>query len=77
MLMGPKGVVELSQGVIRAMRHVHMGPEDLAYYDVVDGDLVHLRIESPAARRCWRIWQSELVRESSWKCIWIRMKAMQ
>ncbi len=28
-LMGPHGVVELQQGVIRAMRHVHMGPEDL------------------------------------------------
>jgi propanediol utilization protein len=46
-LMGPHGVVELKQGVIRAMRHVHMGPEDLEYYGVKDGDLVHLRIESP------------------------------
>lgn len=46
-LVGPKGVVELSQGVIRAMRHVHMGPADLEYYDVKDGDSMHLRIESP------------------------------
>jgi putative phosphotransacetylase len=46
-LMGPHGVVELKQGVIRAMRHVHMGPEDLEYYGVKDGDLIHLRIESP------------------------------
>lgn len=28
-LVGPAGVVELKQGVIRAMRHVHMGPADL------------------------------------------------
>lgn len=46
-LMGPHGVVELKQGVIRAMRHVHMGPEDLEYYGVKDGEMVHLRIESP------------------------------
>ncbi|MEJ7591056.1 MAG: phosphate propanoyltransferase [Planctomycetaceae bacterium] len=46
-LMGPHGVVDLKQGVIRAMRHVHMGPDDLAYYGVANGDLVHLRIESP------------------------------
>ena len=46
-LVGPQGVVELKQGVIRAMRHVHMGPEDLEYYGVKDGDHVHLRIESP------------------------------
>jgi putative phosphotransacetylase len=46
-LVGPQGVVELKQGVIRAMRHVHMGPEDLEYFGVKDGDHVHLRIESP------------------------------
>jgi putative phosphotransacetylase len=46
-LMGPHGVVELKQGVIRAMRHVHMGADDLAYYAVANGDHVHLRIESP------------------------------
>ena len=46
-LMGPHGVVELKQGVIRAMRHVHMGPDDLAYYGVSNGDQIHLRIESP------------------------------
>ncbi len=46
-LVGPKGVVELKQGVIRAMRHVHMGPEDLAFYNVKNGDHIHLRIESP------------------------------
>lgn len=45
-LVGPHGVVELKQGVIRAMRHVHMGPEDLEFYGVKDGDHMHLRIES-------------------------------
>lgn len=46
-LVGPKGVVELQQGVIRAMRHVHMGPADLAHYGVKDKDMINLRIESP------------------------------
>ena len=45
-LVGPAGVVELNSGVIRAMRHVHMGPEDLAHYGVKDGDKMHLRVES-------------------------------
>jgi propanediol utilization protein len=47
LLVGPKGVVELQAGVVRAMRHVHMGPADLEYYGVHDGDLMNLRIESP------------------------------
>ncbi len=47
LLVGPKGSVELKQGVIRAMRHVHMGPEDLEYYKVKNGDRMHLRVESP------------------------------
>lgn len=46
-LVGPHGVVELEQGVIRAMRHVHMGPADLAHYGVADKDIIHLRVESP------------------------------
>ena len=45
-LVGPKGVVELKVGVIRAMRHVHMGPADLEHYGVKNGDALHLRIES-------------------------------
>ena len=45
-LVGPKGTVQLEQGVIRAARHVHMGPSDLAFYGVENGERMHLRIES-------------------------------
>ena len=45
-LVGPHGVVELEQGVIRAARHVHMGPADLKHYDVQNGDKMNLRIHS-------------------------------
>jgi putative phosphotransacetylase len=45
-LVGPVGVVELSEGVIRAERHVHMNLEHAAYYGVKNGDRLSLRIES-------------------------------
>ncbi len=47
LLVGPAGSLELKQGVIRAMRHVHMSPADMAHHGVQDKDLMHLRIESP------------------------------
>ena len=46
LLVGPAGSVELQQGVIRAMRHVHMSPADLAYWGVNSGDAMNLRVES-------------------------------
>jgi putative phosphotransacetylase len=46
-LVGPKGVVELSEGVIRAARHVHMNHRDAELYGVKNGDFMKLRIESP------------------------------
>ncbi|MCA9087023.1 MAG: phosphate propanoyltransferase [Planctomycetaceae bacterium] len=47
LIVGPKGSLELKQGVIRAMRHVHMNPREMAYYGVKSGDEMHLRVESP------------------------------
>jgi len=45
-LVGPKGVVELEQGVIRAARHVHMNHEHAKYFGVKNHDVMNLRIES-------------------------------
>ena len=47
-LVGPAGTVQLSQGVIRAARHVHMNFADADYYSVSNGDLMQLRIVSPS-----------------------------
>jgi len=44
MLMGPAGFFEMEQGVIRALRHVHMSPDDAAFYGVKPGDEMRLRI---------------------------------
>lgn len=47
-VMGPAGMLELKEGVIRAARHVHMGPSDLEFYGVKHGDMMKLRVVSPA-----------------------------
>jgi len=44
MLMGPAGFFEMSEGVIRALRHVHMSPEDASFYNVKAGGQMKLRI---------------------------------
>jgi putative phosphotransacetylase len=44
MLMGPAGFFEMPEGVIRALRHVHMGPADADFYGVKPGDRMKLRI---------------------------------
>ena len=45
-VIGPAGVLEMSEGVIRAERHVHMAGADAAYYGFEDGQYVRLRVES-------------------------------
>lgn len=45
-LVGPAGMIELTRGVIRHERHVHIGPADAAHYGVKDGDRINLRIKS-------------------------------
>jgi propanediol utilization protein len=47
LLVGPKGVLELKQGVIRAERHVHMGPRDAEFYGVKHLDRMNMRVDSP------------------------------
>lgn len=47
-IIGPKGVVELKEGVIRAAVHVHMSPKEAAYFGVKKGDLMKLRVGGPS-----------------------------
>jgi len=48
MLMGPAGYYEMNEGVIRAMRHVHMSPGDADYYGVKNGEALRLRVGGDA-----------------------------
>ncbi len=48
MLMGPAGFFEMEQGVIRAMRHVHMSPADAEFYGVKPGETLKLHIGGPS-----------------------------
>ncbi len=57
-LVGPKGVVELQKGVIRAQRHVHMGPADAKHYGVKDRDRMSLQVRSS----CSTVFEDLLVR---------------
>jgi putative phosphotransacetylase len=43
-LVGPKGQVEISEGVIIADRHIHFSPEDANLFEVKDGDIVAIRV---------------------------------
>jgi len=47
-LIGPAGRVELPSGVIAAVRHIHMHPNDAREFGVADGDRVRVRV--PGAR---------------------------
>ena len=49
MLMGPAGFFEMPQGVIRALRHVHMHPDDAEFYGVKNGQDMQLKIGGPCA----------------------------
>lgn len=48
-LVGPKGAVTLEEGVIAALRHIHMSPADAARFGVQDGDLVQVKTGGPRA----------------------------
>jgi len=47
MLMGPAGFFEMPEGVIRALRHVHMSPDDAVFYGVKAGEEMKLKIGGP------------------------------
>ncbi len=43
-IIGPKGVLTLSEGAIRAARHIHMTPKDAESYGVKDKDRVNVEV---------------------------------
>ncbi|UCF39277.1 MAG: phosphate propanoyltransferase [Acidobacteriota bacterium] len=46
-LVGPKGVLNLPEGGIRAKRHIHINPQDAARLGVTSGQIVSVRAGGP------------------------------
>lgn len=47
-VIGPAGMVQLREGVIRAAIHVHMNPAEARHYGVKQGDVMRLRVGGDA-----------------------------
>lgn len=45
-LVGPAGEVELGQGVIVAKRHIHMTPADAENFNVKNGEIVWVKVDT-------------------------------
>lgn len=46
-IIGPKGEVEIAEGVIVAARHIHMHTKDAEAFDVKDKDIVSIKLDGP------------------------------
>jgi len=44
-IIGPKGEIEIEEGVIIAARHIHMHPDDAKEFGVKDKDRVRVKVE--------------------------------
>ena len=50
-IIGPKGIVELSEGCIIANRHIHMSPSDGEKFGVRDGDYIDVDVNGKRRTR--------------------------
>lgn len=48
-IVGPKGALTLTSGVLLAKRHIHMTPEEANRYELRDGDILQVRVGGPRA----------------------------
>lgn len=46
-IVGPKGEIEIDQGVIVAKRHIHMTPADAAQLNVADKEVIWVKLNTP------------------------------
>jgi putative phosphotransacetylase len=46
-IIGPKGEVEINEGVIVAARHIHMHTKDAYEFGVKDNDIVSIKLDGP------------------------------
>ena len=48
-IIGPKGEIDLKEGVIIAQRHIHMSPDEARSFGVKDGDIVKVKVAGERA----------------------------
>lgn len=48
-IIGPKGEIDLKEGVIIAQRHIHMSPDEARDFGVKDGDRVKVKVPGERA----------------------------
>lgn len=46
-IIGPKGSVQTTEGLIVAQRHIHMTPQEAVAFGVTDGQIVQIEVEGP------------------------------
>ncbi|HEY8891969.1 MAG TPA: phosphate propanoyltransferase [Clostridium sp.] len=46
-LIGPKGSIQTTEGLIVAQRHIHMVPKDAIRFGVHDGQIVSIQVDGP------------------------------
>lgn len=54
-IVGPRGIVQLTEGCIIANRHIHMSPADGEKYGVKDGDYVTVDVETERRTRFYDV----------------------
>ncbi len=52
-IIGPKGIITLTEGCIIANRHIHMSPADGKHFGVNDGDYINVDVTSGTKRTRW------------------------
>jgi len=54
-IIGPKGIVQLSEGCIIANRHIHMSPSEAAVFGIKDGDTVTVDVNGKRRTRWYDV----------------------
>jgi len=54
-IVGPRGVVELSEGCIIANRHIHMSPSDARAFGISDGDTLTVDVDGKRRTRWYDV----------------------
>ena len=75
-LIGSVGEIELSEGLIIAKRHIHMTPEDAAEFNVVNGEVVAVRVKSAERSSFLKMSLFAFALTLVLQCILILMKLM-